>query len=94
MRYLHFALVLVLTLIFLCAFVPAQPAGPKGGMVTVPEQGPVIEWATFEVGGMVLADPAMEDSLGHIPMIVLPEGAMLGIPYEVKDTLQTPRSQS
>lgn len=94
MKFLHLALIGVLTMIFLCAFDQARPPGPTGEIVTVPAQGPKIEWETYPVGGLILANPAIEDSLGHIQMVVLPPGSMLGIPHLIEESPTGPNDRT
>jgi hypothetical protein len=43
-----------------------------------------VEWQSFQVGGMLLADPTRPDSLGRPPVVRLPEGAVLSVPVWVR----------
>lgn len=42
-----------------------------------------IEWREHEVGGYMLGDPAVRDSLGRLKAITLPPGSILQVPIFV-----------
>lgn len=42
-----------------------------------------VEWEEHEVGGLVLLNPAVRDTLGRPTYIVIPPGSMLEIPHWV-----------
>lgn len=52
--------------------------------VPVPEPARHLEWREYPVGGMLLSDPLSPDSLGHIPTILIPPGAVLVVPRWVE----------
>ena len=71
-------------LILIATFSWWRPAA-RDGTVVAPYPNPDhhIEWKQYPVGGFVLVNPMIADSLGIHPTIILPDGTYLFVPHEV-----------